>query len=150
MRFSSLTLAFLTTLATAQTNQCAGNKSNLGYCETLTYVDRTTSSSNPPTTANCQDTCRGILSDAGDWSVNFIGQPDGYRQVLSHAACGFSMGRAPGQPKDYRFDMDNQDIVDIVDEVSKRFAPLHGGRVAAEGTIRCQGFEATWAVEFYR
>jgi hypothetical protein len=42
--------------------------------------------------------------------------------------------------------MDNQDIVDILDEVSKRFAPLHGGRVAAEGGIRCQGFEAVWYV----
>lgn len=60
------------------------------------------------------------------------------------------MGRASGQPQDYRFDMHNQDIVDILDEVSQRFGPLHGGRVAAEGTIRCQGFEATWAVEMFR
>jgi hypothetical protein len=73
MHFSVLALTLITTLATAQTNQCAGDNSIVGYCETLTYVDRTTSSSNLPTTANCQDTCRGILSDAGDWSVNFVG-----------------------------------------------------------------------------
>lgn len=60
--------------------------------------------------------------------------------------CGFSMGRAPGQPLDYEFSMDNQDIVDIFDEVTKRFAPLHGGKVAAEGLVKCQGFEATWYV----
>jgi hypothetical protein len=60
------------------------------------------------------------------------------------------MGRAPSQPQDYQFFMDNQDIVDILDEVSTRFAPLHSGRVAAEGLITCDGFNATWAVEFYR
>jgi hypothetical protein len=60
--------------------------------------------------------------------------------------CGFSIGRAAGQPLDYSFSMDNQDIVDIFDEVTKRFAPLHGGKVAAEGLIRCQGFEATWYI----
>jgi hypothetical protein len=60
--------------------------------------------------------------------------------------CGFSIGRAPGQPTNYEFSMDNQDIVDILDEVSKRFAPLHGGKVAAEGIVRCQGYEATWYV----
>lgn len=56
------------------------------------------------------------------------------------------MGRAPGQPMDYDFLMDNQDIVDILDEVSKRFAPLHGGKVAAEGVVRCQGYEGRWYV----
>lgn len=60
--------------------------------------------------------------------------------------CGFSIGRAPGQPKDYGFAMNNQDIADIVDEVVKRFAPLHGGKVSAEGTVRCQGFVATWYI----
>jgi hypothetical protein len=67
---------------------------------------------------------------------------------MSHDACGFSMGRAPGQPQDYEFSMNNQDIVDIYDEVIKRFAPLHGGRVAAEGIVRCGGFEATWYVDY--
>jgi hypothetical protein len=56
------------------------------------------------------------------------------------------MGRAPGQPLDYSFSMDNQDIVDIFDEVTKRFAPLHRGKVAAEGLIRCQGFEGMWYI----
>jgi hypothetical protein len=60
------------------------------------------------------------------------------------------MGRAPGEPKDYQFYLDNQDIVDILDEVSKRFAPLHSGHVAAEGIITCQGYNATWTVDYYR
>lgn len=75
------------------------------------------------------------------------GKPDGYRQNMVGYPCGFSIGRAPGQPNDYNFYMHNQDIVDILDEVSKRFAPLHGGRVAAEGTVRCDGFVATWYVD---
>lgn len=75
MHVSRLLLVLFGAFVAAQVNQCTGDKSIAGYCETLTYVDRTTSSSNPPTTANCQDTCRGILSDAGDWSVNFVGRP---------------------------------------------------------------------------
>lgn len=57
------------------------------------------------------------------------------------------MGRAPSEPADYEFSMANQDIVDILDEVTKRFAPLHGGRVSAEGLVRCDGFEAMWYVD---
>jgi hypothetical protein len=57
------------------------------------------------------------------------------------------MGRAPGEPLDYEFSMDNQDIGDILDEVTKRFAPLHGGRVAAEGLVTCDGFNATFYVD---
>jgi hypothetical protein len=60
--------------------------------------------------------------------------------------CGFSIGPAPGQPRDISFSMHNQDIVDVLYEVSMRFAPLHGGRVAAEGRIKCEGFEAVWYV----
>jgi hypothetical protein len=67
---------------------------------------------------------------------------------MSHDACGFGIGVAPGQPKAYQFSMSNQDIVNIYDEVVKRFAPLHGGRVAAEGIVKCEGFEATWYVDY--
>ncbi|KAF1918947.1 hypothetical protein BDU57DRAFT_442581 [Ampelomyces quisqualis] len=150
MRASILLVGLLSTITGAQINLCAGQKGTPGHCDTITFVDRTATSTRPPTTAECQDTCRGILSDAGDWVVDFTGHPDGYRQVLNIAACGFSMGRAPGEPKDYQFNMDNQDIVDILDEVSKRFAPLYSGRVAAEGIITCQGRNATWAVDYYR
>ncbi|KAH7382305.1 hypothetical protein BKA66DRAFT_464208 [Pyrenochaeta sp. MPI-SDFR-AT-0127] len=140
-------LLSLVTLVTAQINYCAGDKSTVGHCETLSYIDRTATSSNPPLATECQDTCRGVLTDAGDWGVSFRGKPEGYRQNMLLYPCGFSMGRAPGQPLDYDFLVDNQDIVDILDEVSKRFAPLHGGRVAAEGLIRCDGWEATWYVD---
>ncbi|OAL53067.1 hypothetical protein IQ07DRAFT_641480 [Pyrenochaeta sp. DS3sAY3a] len=147
MHLRTLLLSVFASLAIAQINYCAGDKTIVGHCETLTYIDRTTTASGPPSTAECQDACRGVLTDAGDWIVDFRGKPDGYRQNMVGYPCGFSMGRAPGQPKDYNFDMHNQDIVDILDEVSKRFAPLHGGRVAAEGTVRCDGFVGTWYVE---
>jgi hypothetical protein len=64
------------------------------------------------------------------------GKPDSYRQNIVGYPCGFSIGRAPGQPTDYYFSMDNQDnqdIVDILDKAGRRFAAFHGGRVAAEG-----------------
>jgi hypothetical protein len=45
--------------------------------------------------------------------------------------------------------MDNQDIVDIYDGVIARFASLHGGRVAAEGLVRCGEYEATWYIDYF-
>lgn len=63
----------LATLATAQTDSCTGDKSTVGHCETLSYIDRTTTASDPPLATECQDTCSGVLAEAGDWSVNFNG-----------------------------------------------------------------------------
>lgn len=42
--------------------------------------------------------------------------------------------------------MDNQDIGDIYDEVLKRYAGLHAGKVMAEGIVKCEGWNATWRV----
>ncbi|KAF1842870.1 uncharacterized protein K460DRAFT_387129 [Cucurbitaria berberidis CBS 394.84] len=137
----------LATLTAAQLDYCAGNKNTVGHCETLSFIDRTTTASNPPLATECQDTCRGVFGDAGDWGVDFRDKPEGYRQNMLIYPCGFSIGRAPGQPLNYEFSMDNQDIADILDEVTKRFAPLHGGRVAAEGRVKCDGKEATWYVD---
>ncbi|KAH7070400.1 hypothetical protein BKA63DRAFT_75955 [Paraphoma chrysanthemicola] len=146
MRTSISVLSTLVALAAAQNNACTGSKNTIGYCTTLTYIDRTTTSTDPPSVQDCYDACRGVLTDAGDWGVDLRGKPDSYRQNMVGYPCGFSIGRAPGQPKDYYFSMDNQDIVDILDEVNRRFAPLHGGRAAAEGIVECEGFNATWYV----
>jgi hypothetical protein len=69
------TLFFSAFVATtiAQTDFCAGNKDTLGYCETLSYVDRTLNATDAPLASDCQDACRGVLSDAGDWLVDFKG-----------------------------------------------------------------------------
>lgn len=55
--------------------------------------------------------------------------------------------QAEGEPSDYGFSMDNQDIVRIMDEVNLRFGPQHGGRVSARGTMKCQGRVAVWYVD---
>lgn len=55
------------------------------------------------------------------------------------------MGPAPGETQG-NFLLDNQDIGDIIGEVSRRFGPLHSGKVAAEGLVRCQGFVAKWYI----
>jgi hypothetical protein len=127
-------------------NTCEGNKTVTGYCNTLTYIDRTTALANPPTVSQCLDTCHGVLTDAGDWLVSFVGKPAGYVDVLGRSACGFALGRGQGEPMDYKFYMDNQDMVDIIDEIIKRFSNFHHGRVAAEGAIECGGHKATWFV----
>jgi hypothetical protein len=79
MRLSTVILTLLTTLAFAQTpNYCAGDKTIVGYCTITGYTDKTTSVTNPPTPAECNDACRGVQSDAGDWIVDFTGRPAGY------------------------------------------------------------------------
>jgi hypothetical protein len=157
------------TLAAAQLppniNYCEGDKSTLGHCDTLTYEDTTLSATNPPTTTECQESCRSIFSEAGEWIVQleskprippsfiptptlllYIGKPEGYKQHMHQFPCGFSIGAIPNTSHEFSFDMNNQDMVDIIDEAVKRFAHLHDGKVAARGTLRCDGHEAMWYV----
>ncbi|PVI00446.1 hypothetical protein DM02DRAFT_592743 [Periconia macrospinosa] len=136
---------FLSHPATAQ-NQCTGDKSIQGYCTILSSTDRTSSATNPPSQSQCENTCRSTLSDAGDWIVDFTGQPRDYIDKLSQSKCSFSVGRGEGEPLDYKFHMHNQDIVDIIDDVNQKYGGLHGGKVAAEGTMNCEGHLATWYV----
>lgn len=84
-------LGFLSGMAAA--NQCTGNKNNKGYCEVVTYEDRTTNNKDPPSNSQCESTCQGILEDAGDWSVSFVGKPAGFVQHVVISACDFSVGR---------------------------------------------------------
>jgi hypothetical protein len=60
--------------------------------------------------------------------------------------CGFSVGRGAGEPLNFSFSMHNQDIIDVFDEVNKRFGVLHSGKVAAEGTMVCEGHQVIWYV----
>jgi hypothetical protein len=109
--FALLFIAF-TALSLAQ-NTCTGDKSIVGHCTILSITDSTTKSSQS-TVTECLDTCHGISMDAGDWIVDFTGQPAGYVDHLSQAACSFSIGRGEGMPLDYQFYMHNQDILDII------------------------------------
>ncbi|KAH7116223.1 hypothetical protein B0J11DRAFT_539472 [Dendryphion nanum] len=145
MQKFTLLLTLLTPFALSQ-NSCTGDKSIIGHCTITSFTDLTTTSPNPPTTAECQDTCRGVLGDAGDWIVDFRNQPDGYKQTMLLYPCSFGVGRGAGEPRNYFFYMHNQDIVDVLDEVNQRFGPLHGGRVAAQGTMVCDGRQATWYI----
>lgn len=79
MKLLSLIIPLFTALTTLTLAQdfCAGDKSIAGYCTVTSYTDRTTSVSGPPTTSECQDACRGVLTDAGDWIVDFTGKPAG-------------------------------------------------------------------------
>jgi hypothetical protein len=129
-------LAFILTLFTLSAhtnaqNQCEGDKSTPGYCTILSATDLTLSTPSPPTVAQCMSTCHNTLSDAGDWIVDFTGQPEGYidHMSVSPGGCSFSVGRAPGvQEMDFKFYMHNQDIVDVlVSERSSFFLSLDSG-----------------------
>ncbi|KAF2465092.1 uncharacterized protein BDR25DRAFT_306918 [Lindgomyces ingoldianus] len=145
MQIPILFLALLATFTTAQ-NACTGDKSQAGYCTALTYVDRTTSVTGPPTVTECLDTCRGVLSEAGDWQIDFRGQPASYVQVMMGYPCEFAVSRPASEPQ-YVTAVHNQDIIDIIDEVNKRFGGLHAGKVAATGTMNCGGHIANWYVD---
>jgi hypothetical protein len=72
MRLTSLFLTAFVATTMAQ-DFCVGNKDTVGYCETLSYIDRTLNATDAPSSSDCQDACRGVLSDAGDWLVDFKG-----------------------------------------------------------------------------
>ncbi|KAI1137508.1 putative necrosis-inducing factor-domain-containing protein [Hypoxylon sp. FL0543] len=128
----------------ARQDACVGNGA-AGYCTTLSYQDNTDDSSQ--TTDDCQETCRSILSDAGDWGVDFTGKPAGYIDHMVLQACGFGIGRATDDDtSEFSFDVHNQDILDVIDESVKRFAGQHGGKVKAEGTMNCEGHVVRWYV----
>jgi hypothetical protein len=88
MRISSFFTVIFVVATTAQTDFCAGNKDTAGYCETLTYIDRTLNATDAPLASDCQDACRGVLSDAGDWLVDFKG-------TLRSLACFFQLPTLP-------------------------------------------------------
>ncbi|KAI2464807.1 putative necrosis-inducing factor-domain-containing protein [Annulohypoxylon bovei var. microspora] len=150
MRFALLLLASLASaLPSLFTRQdaCAGDKSVAGYCTPLTYNDVTSASS--VSTADCQSTCRSILTDAGDWGVDFRGQPAGYVDGMYLSGCRFGVAReTDADDAQFEFDVANQDIVDLIDESISRFAGSHGGRVSAEGTMQCEGHVVRWFVGY--
>ncbi|KAK8031382.1 glycoside hydrolase family 18 protein [Apiospora arundinis] len=99
-----------------------------------------------PKTGECEDACRGVASDAGDWGANLTGLPAGQRHSVVGYACGFSLGRGPNQPDPLEFDFQNQDILDVYQGAIDRFATADG-RVAATGTMTCQGKSVQWWVD---
>ncbi|KAI1391880.1 putative necrosis-inducing factor-domain-containing protein [Hypoxylon trugodes] len=155
LRATILLPALLTTLAAAapswlaqRADSCAGDKSVAGYCTPISYTDVTTSSSSSaPSSSDCQQTCQSILTDAGDWGVDFTGQPAGYRDEMYLGKCGFGIAReTDSDTSQFSFSVNNQDIVDVVGESINRFAGQHGGKVKAEGTMNCSGHVVRWFV----
>ncbi|KAF2685283.1 hypothetical protein K458DRAFT_300795 [Lentithecium fluviatile CBS 122367] len=149
MHFRVLVFAVLIVIATAvatPVNACEGDKSIAGYCDILSFTDRTTMVNGAPTVAECFKECRGILADGGDWIVDLMGKPVGYIDVKDSSPCGWALGKGDRMPLDYYFLMANQDIEHIIDGVIQMFGGLHSGRVAAEGKIKYGDFNATWYV----
>jgi len=149
MRYTTLStwlaasLSTLTAIAYAQTSACTGDKSIVGYCSITSFKDVTESFSDAPTIDQCQSTCSGILSDAGDWGFTLNGNTP-HRAYGSD--CSFWVSRADNSTDPLSILMHNQDIVDIVDEVNLRFGELHKGKVAAEGTMVCGDQPVKWFV----
>ncbi|KAI1759883.1 putative necrosis-inducing factor-domain-containing protein [Hypoxylon sp. FL1150] len=123
---------------------CAADPS-AGYCTTLTYNDRTKSDS--PSGDACQNTCRSVLSDAGDWIVDFHGKSAGYHDTMVASTCSFAVSRvSDSDTSQIKFNMHNQDIIDVVGQAVSRFAGKHGGKVSADGTMNCSGNVVKWYV----
>ncbi|KAK8034078.1 glycoside hydrolase family 18 protein [Apiospora rasikravindrae] len=143
MHTSIFLASFFLHAATAQ--WCAGQPDTPGYCTPQTWTALPTTADSPQT-AECQDACRGVASDAGDWGANLTGLPEGQRHTVVGYPCGFSLGRGPGQGDPLEFDFQNQDILDVYQGAIDRFATADG-RVAATGTMSCQGKRVQWWVD---
>lgn len=63
-------------------NFCTGDKSTLGHCDTLTYVDTTLAAKNPPNATECQEACSSIFQDAGEWVVHLEGRSTTFPSLL--------------------------------------------------------------------
>ncbi|KAI2602739.1 hypothetical protein GGR54DRAFT_623173 [Hypoxylon sp. NC1633] len=125
---------------------CAGDASAATYCTELTFTDKTDAPSTS-TSSDCQLTCRGILGDAGDWMVDFAGTPAGYVDGIYLGSCGIGIARlTDADAEGFGFYLTNQDLVALVGGSVGRFAGLHGGRVKAEGTMKCAEHVVRWFV----
>lgn len=143
----SLLLPLLLSTTTQAQNNCLGNKSTAGYCTPLTFTDTTSQFAAPPTTSSCQDTCAGVNGDAGDWLVDFSTDASGAVHPMLLYPCGFAVAAGAGTPKDARFSVANQDILDLYDESLLKFGGAHAGRISAQGTMMCGDFEIKWFIE---
>ncbi|KAI1779049.1 hypothetical protein F4818DRAFT_237792 [Hypoxylon cercidicola] len=128
-----------------QRDACAADPA-AGYCKTLTYADRTDGTATS-TSDDCQNQCRAVLSDAGDWSVDFTGTGAGYIDEMVLEACQFGVSRASDtDTAQFSFDMHNQDILDVIGGAVNKFAGKHGGKIKADGTMDCSGHVVKWHV----
>ncbi|KAI0430270.1 hypothetical protein F5Y09DRAFT_232277 [Xylaria sp. FL1042] len=128
-------------------DNCYGNKSIAGYCTPLTYTDTTNNFSAPPKTSDCEATCVGINQDPGDWLVDFSTDADGALHSMLLYHCGFAVSRGEGTPRDAKFSLANQDILDLYDESLNRFGNLHNGGISATGTMQCGDFKINWFIK---
>ncbi|KAI6080446.1 hypothetical protein F4821DRAFT_251506 [Hypoxylon rubiginosum] len=147
--FSALAIAAPPTspvslLLQPRTDACSADP-NIGYCKTLTYNDRTVAGA--PSGDACQNTCRSVLADAGDWTVDFHGKGAGYLNIMLSSACSFAVSRVSDKDAaQFEFPMHNLDILDVIGGAVGRFAGKHGGNVKADGTMECSGHVVKWYV----
>lgn len=143
--FYSLFLTLVAAWARAGSS-CTGDPAVAGYCTPETWEDRTTADA-PPVEgrSGCEDACKGVASDGGDWFANLTGAAPGEKRSVVGYDCAFSLGRGPGQADPLAFSLANQDILDIYRGAIERFAK--DGRLAATGTMRCEGMEVTWWID---
>jgi hypothetical protein len=143
--FYSIFLTLFSALARAS-SYCTGEPSVAGYCTPETWEGRTTNGAPAVEGASgCEAACLGVASDAGDWFANLTGAAAGEKRSLVGYDCTFSIGRGPGQADPLTFSLANQDILDIYAGAIQRFA--WDGRVAATGTMRCEGKEVAWWID---
>ncbi|KAH8682223.1 hypothetical protein BX600DRAFT_505834 [Xylariales sp. PMI_506] len=148
-RPSSLTALLLLSgrhlLATAASvNYCAGVPSAATYCTPLTWTAQPLNSS-APTDDECQDACRGVYSDAGDWEADLTGAAEGERRTVVGYPCQFALGRGPGQADPIVITFTNQDIVNIYEGAIQMFGA--SGQTSASGTMVCQDKVVSWWVD---
>jgi hypothetical protein len=143
MKPFTLLIVSLSSLVRAQ-DYCGVNTGEAPYCTPQTWVAEPINST-APTIAECQDACRGVESDAGDWEADLTGSADGERRTVVGYPCQFALGRGPGQADPIQVTYANQDILNIYEGVIQRFGS--SGQTAATGTMICQGKLLRWWID---
>ncbi|KAK6201905.1 hypothetical protein LQW54_009219 [Pestalotiopsis sp. IQ-011] len=134
-------------LASATPENPCRTKGKPSLCRPLTWTAQPqTNRAELPTAAQCQQLCSVVSGDAGDWSANLTGATlSEKRGLVDGYPCHFSLGRGPGQRDTLEVSLDDQDILYIIDGAVTKFGS--GGKVAATGTMTCQGENVTWWVD---
>jgi len=117
------------TLITVNNGECAGPDC-AHLCGDSSFLDYTTDAS--PAADDCLVIVRNIQI-VGKWDVN-----GRRRRLVQWGRCGFWVEPAAARASPW-FNVGNMDIMDLIRDSVGKFAGLHGGMVAAGGTMRYEG-----------
>ncbi|PKY01174.1 hypothetical protein P168DRAFT_284707 [Aspergillus campestris IBT 28561] len=99
------------------------------HCNKSTYTNEVSGGS--PKTSDCK-TLADNISGGGDWTSSGASQ----RELAKHGSCRFGTEEAAGEGS-LNYYVGNEDIIDVINEMIKRFDPEGNGRLGGSGEFHC-------------